>query len=132
MIPASLDAQLEPLTQALVQLTNDPSGATEVRVTAGEVDAIFDGDPSFLTILLTGPPAGADGLWDAQLLILTAIGYEPSEEFDATGDLALELDLDEGDSWDEQSLRELSAQTLGILYYVYEWRDAENYHLEVD
>lgn len=130
-VPA-LDALVEPLTDALVRLADDRDAAETVRLAAGAAAVEFTGESTWLVISLPGdddlPPGLA--LWDAQVILLLAMGFLPDDE-GVSLRFVLEVELEEGETWEEQTLREYALQVLGILYYVYDLRDVGRYSLVV-
>ncbi|MBI5946545.1 MAG: hypothetical protein HY875_00210 [Chloroflexi bacterium] len=110
------DPILEELTARLVDMTGEEPTCDAVYVyTRGAWSAEIAGEASWLTAVLSrgegrdGPP-----LDDFQLAIIYGLGFEKDEEGSEPGFLQ-EWELEEGDSWEEDALRELALQTLALL-----------------
>ncbi len=117
MTPEALDEHLEPFTQALVALTEGRSN--EVRLVAETAEIVAEGGAGWLALELIGGPGDRSEPNDFQVTLLLATGFEPDDEIPDPAIFSLILELDAGETWDEQSLRDTAALALGTLYYVY-------------
>jgi hypothetical protein len=118
-VPA-LDSVLEELTSLLVELTQEGSSLSAVTVSAGDFYVQFAGAPAELLIEAVSNDylPGEAHLNDYQLAVLYGLGFELDEEAEESNFL-LEYELEDDETWEEQSLREFALQALGILHYVF-------------
>jgi hypothetical protein len=130
MTAETVDDLLEPLTQALVELV--AGRLEEVTLRAGPLQLRFAGERDWLTLEVLGNSKlePARRLRDAQTALLMGLGFAFDVAAEGPEDLFLELELEDGEAWDEQSLRDLALQGLGILYYIYDCRDVAEFKID--
>ena len=110
------DHVLERATATLVGLTGGRSGAAVLRSAAWE--ARFRADRRSVTVQLNSPSRmQPPRLNDYQLVLIYAADYEVPDGA-SPAFFAKTLTLHEGFQWDEQSLREVVLEVLGIFRYV--------------
>jgi len=122
-----LDALVEPFTAALIRLTDDSDPARGVQLRAESLEVQLAGESNWISVSLPGDY----DLWDAQIALLFSMGFLPDDEYGGTGDLVLEAETEYGKVWEEQPLRECALHVLGMVYYVFDLRDAVEFELEI-
>ena len=111
-----LDAVLEQLVAALVDLTASAEPQGEVLVTGGSWEAVFDiEDETFFFDLVPLSRDSFEALDDYQLSVLYALGLEPVHEPDEGPLLRQEYEYDAGEQWEEEAIRQLGQLALGLL-----------------
>lgn len=122
---------VEDLTGLLVRMTAGEKGVDGVVVTAGEAYVAFAGDEE--TLMMQAPSndflPDDEELNDFQLMLVFGLGYEFDPESEEAENFSKELELDEP-VWDEQTLREVALEAVGMLRYVYGRTNVEEYEVE--
>jgi hypothetical protein len=125
----TIEALVEPLTQQLVKMTE--GGSDGVILSCGECYVQFAGGASDLLFEAVSNDFLPESrqLNDLQVMLLFGMGFDVGEDGEPAN-FSQEFGLEEGDNWEEQTLREFALQALALLYYVYECRDGAAYRIE--
>lgn len=110
-----LDELLEPLTMALVALT-ERRGGKGVALEAQGWSLRFTGGPSSLGMQLLAE-AGMPALNDFQLSLIYRLHFE-RREGKGPPQFFVQYTVRKPHHWEEQTLRELALEVLALLYYV--------------
>jgi hypothetical protein len=125
------DSVVEELTGMLVRMTSGEKGIEGVVVTAGEAYVAFAGDDE--TLMMQTPSndflPDTEQLDDFQQMLIFGLGYEYDMESEEPENFAKELELDEP-GWEEQTLREVALEAVGMLRYVYVRTRPDAYEVE--
>jgi hypothetical protein len=120
------DALLERLTETLVELTaGRKTGFVTVRAAQGWLARVAATKRTVSVQVEADPATGMQvPLDDYQRVLLFGLEYQPFREWPPADSYAKSLTIKEGYEWDEQTLREIALEALGILRYVLGIADA--------
>ncbi len=112
------DATLEGVTASLCRFTTGPDGEVRVQSPAGW-NVAFQARRRTVAIAIwyAGAPPGPR-LDDYRLVLLYGLDFHPAHDDPRSNVLRKTLTTREGWSWDEQTLREVVLETLGLLRHI--------------
>lgn len=111
-----LDAVLEQLVAALVELTSASPSGNEVLVTGAPWEVVFQvGDDTLFVDLVPLSRESFQALDDYALSVLYALGLEPIDEPGEGPLLRQEYEYDPAEQWEEEAIRQLGQLALGLL-----------------
>lgn len=112
------DATLEGVTAALGRFTAGPDGEVRVGSAAGW-NVAFQAHRRTVSIAIWyAGAAPGPRLDDYRLVLLYGLDFHPAHDDPRTNVLRKTLTIQEGWTWDEQTLREVVLETLGLLRHV--------------
>jgi hypothetical protein len=130
---ARADVSLEELTAQLVCLTAHPPAVESVSLrTGGDWDVYFFGGEEFLRIELASCdhlPLGRQPN-DYQLALIYRSNFERHNARHGSIQFEVEYALHKGMRWEEQMLREMALEVLGLLWYALGCHELEAYRVE--
>ncbi|OAI43765.1 hypothetical protein AYO38_02520 [bacterium SCGC AG-212-C10] len=111
------DEQLEAMTANLVAMAEGRGTPCGVRTDNGW-RVVIGANKSSATIELTADAAADPGLDDYELVVIYGLSFHVPKPWPATPTFRKRLTLQDGYSWEEQTLREVVLETLGLVRHV--------------